>query len=172
MKFTQRSIPYCFHTTLRWNSDQQMFIKLQVSLLTLITTVSTRNRSRRDKECYIRCVNFMRCLRGFRPMGSNANPRKWPIEIKQVVICPGFRSMIFSNFWLRPVNENLSTEQGWKERIKKSVKLTSLKVICCRLTKIQLRKVAEFYRRLYGGRHVRANLPLPSPHPTPPYKRL
>ena len=26
-----RSIPYCFHTTLRRNSPQQMFIKLQVS---------------------------------------------------------------------------------------------------------------------------------------------
>ena len=31
MKFTKRSILYCFYTTLRWNSAQQMLIKVYVS---------------------------------------------------------------------------------------------------------------------------------------------
>ena len=45
----------------------------------------------------------------------------------------------------------------------KLVKLPSLKVICLKLTKIWLLKVAKFYRRLNGG--VSQTCPHPSPHP-------
>ena len=45
----------------------------------------------------------------------------------------------------------------------KLVKLPSLKVICWKLTKIWLLKVAKFYRRLNGG--VSQTCPHPSPHP-------